>query len=188
MKENIVFPIGGGVTGAGIYSTIGGVGIVGGFGGIGIGMFGMTGVGFVGGSAVYGAIKGIETGDTNAVISMGLGAIGGVGISSSLGGIGLSFAGSAIGIGMGSMAAMGGIFGLGVYGLAKMFNSSNIREPIEETFNRMEERISYMEAYYQAMIDLSPTLAELSLRQKFNELEFEEELEILKAQMRAKNQ
>ncbi|MGL5943196.1 MAG: hypothetical protein ACRC2S_23100 [Waterburya sp.] len=87
---------------------------------------------------------------------------------------------------MGSMATMGGIFGLGVYGLAKMFSSATNPEPIAETFNRMEERITYEEAYYQVMMELDPTLAELVWKQKFAELEFEEELEILKSQIKAK--
>lgn len=188
MNENLVFPIGGGIVGASVYSTIGGMGIVGGFGGIGIGMAGMTAAGTVLGSAVYGAVQGIEQGDATAFAAIGLGAVGGASFSATIGGIGVSFGGSALGIGVGSMAAIGGIFGLGIYGLAKMFSSSSTSEPITETFNRLEERIFYEEAYYQAMIDLSPTLAELSLKQKFAELEFEEELKILKSQIKAKKQ
>lgn len=188
MNKNLVFPIGGGIVGTSVYSTVGGIGIVGGFGGIGIGMAGMTVAGTVLGSAVYGAVQGMEQGDATAFAAIGLGAVGGASFSTTIGGIGVSFGGSALGIGVGSMAAIGGIFGLGIYGLAKMFSSSSTSEPITETFNRLEDRISYEEAYYQAMIDLSPTLAELSLKQKFAELEFEEELEILKGQIKAKKQ
>lgn len=187
MKENIVFPVSGGIAGASVYSTFGGIGIVGGFGGLGIGMAGMTAAGGVIGSAVYSAVQGIENRDATAFAAMGLGTIGGIGVSTTIGGIGASFGGSAFGIGMGSMAAMGGIFGLGIYGLAKMFSYSTNSEPIAQTFNRMEERIAYEEAYYQAMIELSPTLAELSWKQKFSELEIDEELEILKSQIKAKN-
>ena len=188
MPENIVFPVVGGMAGASVYSTMGGIGIVGGFGGLGIGMAGMTAAGTVVGSAVYGAVKGIEHRDPIAFAAIGFGAMAGANISATIGGIGVSFGGSAFGIGMGSMAAMGGIFGLGIYGLAKMFNSSNTSEPIAATFNRMEERIAYEEAYYQAMMELSPTLtlAELAWKQKFAELELEEELEILKSQIRAR--
>lgn len=182
-NKNLVFPVGGGIAGASVYSTLGGIGIVGGFGGIGIGMAGMTAAGTVVGSAIYGAVQGIEQGDATAFAAIGLGAVGGTGFSATIGGIGLSFGGSAFGIGMGSMAAMGGIFGLGIYGLAKMFSSSSTPKPIGATFNRIEERISDEEAYYQAMIDLNPTLAKLSLEQKFAELEIEEELEILKKQL-----
>ncbi len=186
MAENIVFPVSGGMTGASIYSTMGGMGIVGGFGGLGIGMAGMTAAGTVVGSAVYGAVKGIEDGDVLGFAAIGLGAMAGANISATIGGIGVSFGGSAFGIGMGSMAAMGGILGLGIYGLAKMFSSSHTSEPIAATFNRMEDRIAYEEAYYQAMMELSPTLAELAWKQKFAELELEEELKILKSQIRAK--
>ena len=96
------------------------------------------------------------------------------------------------------MAAMGGIFGLGIYGLAKMFSSSGTAESFTETYNRMEDKISNMEekifyeaAYFQAMLELlsaetDSILEELALKQKFNELEVEEELETLKSQMRAK--
>ena len=187
MKENkIAFPISGGIAGVYTYSTFGGIGIVGGFGGIGMGMVGMTAAGTVIGSAIYGAVEGIENRDVTAFAAIGLGAIGGAGVSATIGGVGVSFSGSALGLGMGSMAAMGGIFGLGIYGLAKMFSSS-YSEPIAETFSRMEERIIYEEAYYRAMIELSPTLAELSWKQKFTELEVAEELEVLKAQIEAKN-
>ena len=186
MKENIGIPLVGGIAGASVYSTIGGMGIVGGFGGLGIGIAGMTAAGTVVGFAVYGAVKGIEDGDALGFAAIGLGAMAGANISATIGVIGVSFGGSAFGIGMGSMAAMGGIFGLGIYGLAKMFSSSHTSEPIAATFNRMEARIAYEEAYYQAMMELSPTLAELAWKQKFSELELEEELEILKSQIRAK--
>ena len=189
MENNITFPLTGGAVGAGIYSTIGGVGIVGGFGGIGIGLVGMTATGAVVGSAIYGAAQGIGDGDSSAFAAMGLGAIGGAGIASTIGGVGISFGGSAFGIGVGSMTAMGGVFGLGIYGLAKMFaNSSNTKEPIGTTFNRMEEKISYMEAYCQAMMELNPLFSDLLWEQQFAELEIDEELKTLKAQIKAKNQ
>ncbi|MGF1590014.1 MAG: PspA/IM30 family protein [Pleurocapsa sp.] len=188
MKEHIIFPISGGITGSSVYSTIGGIGIVGGFGGIGVGMVGMTAAGTVLGSAVYGAFQGIENGDPTAFAAMGLGAIGGAGVSTTIGGVGISFGGSVFGIGMGSMAVMGGIFGLGVYGLAKMFSSSSNPETITQTFDRMEEKISYEEAYYQAMIELwlEKILKDFDQESKFTSLELEEELEILKSQTRAK--
>lgn len=135
MKKDVFFPVGGGIAGASVYSTIGGIGVVGGFGGLGVGITGMTAAGAVIGSAFYGAAKGIEDGDATAFVATGLGAIGGIGASTIIGGIGVSFGGSAFGIGMCSMASMGGVFGLGVYGLAKMFSSSHTCEPIAETFN-----------------------------------------------------
>lgn len=186
MNKDVFFPLGGGIAGGSVYSTIGGIGVVGGFGGLGVGITGMTAAGTVIGSAFYGAAKGIEDGDATAFVATGLGAIGGIGASATIGGIGISFGGSTFGIGMLSMTAMGGVFGLGVYGLAKMFSSSRINEPIAETFNRMEDRISYEEAYHQALMELNPIFEELIWYQKFNVLEIEDELEILKGQIRAK--
>ena len=185
MENNVAFPIAGGFAGVGTYSTIGGIGIVGSFGGIGIGMIGMTTVGTVVGSAVYGAVEGIGNGDSAAFVAMGLGTVGGAGVASTVGGIGIGFSGSAFGIGIGSMTAAGGIFGLGIYGLAKMFAKSKTNEPIAETFNRMEENISYMEAYNQAMMELNPLFADLIWEQQFSKYEIEDELEMLKAQIKA---
>lgn len=187
MNNNIVFPIAGGMTGAGIYSTFGGVGIVGGFGGIGIGLVGMTATGTVVGSAVYGAVQGIENGDSFAFAAIGLGVIGGANMASTIGGVGIGFGGSAFGIGMGSMTAMGGIVGLGIYGLAKMFANSNIKEPIADVFNRMDEKILYMDAYGQAMMELNPLFTDLHWEQKFSALEIDQELQTLKAQGVIKN-
>lgn len=187
MNNNIAFPIAGGMTGTGIYSTFGGIGMVGGFGGIGIGLVGMTGAGTVLGSAVYGAVQGIDNGDSSAFAAIGLGAIGGAAIGSTIGGVGISFAGGAFGIGMGSMTAMGGIFGLGIYGLAKMFANSETKESIAETFNRMDEKIFYMDAYAQAMMELNPLFADILEEQKFSDMEIDEELKTLKAQVARKN-
>ena len=188
MNNNIAFPVGGGIAGAGVYSTIGGVGIVGGFGGVGIGMAGMTAAGTVISSAVYGAFKGIEEQDNTAFVAIGLGGVAGAGVYSAIGGVGLSFGGGAVGIGMGSMAAAGGIVGLGIYGLAKMFSSSHSKEPVAATFNRMEENISFMEAYYQALIELDTTFADLIREKQFRDLEIEDELNELKTRINNNNQ
>ena len=184
MNRNIDFLLSGGITGASTSYAVGNVGIVGGFGGISLGFVGVTTVGTIVGSAVYGAIRGVENQDTTTFTTFGLGTLCGIGTSVTMGGIGVSFGGSVLGLGMGSMATMGGILGLGIYGLARMFSYSTCSEPVSSVFDRMEEKIAYEEAYYQAMIDLSPTLAELSLRQKFTELEFEEELAELKKQIK----
>lgn len=186
MQEDILFPLSGGIAGASVYSTMGGIGIIGGFGGLGLGAWGMTAAGAFAGCAVYGVVKGVEDSDANIFTATGLGVIGGIGASKIVGGIGVSLGGSAFGVGMCSMAAMGGIFGLGIYGLAKMFDDSQTNESFAETFDRLEERIFYEEAYWQAMLELDNTFAEISLRHKFVDLEIEEELEKLKAQNRAK--
>ena len=173
----------GSMTGAGIYSTVGGIGVVGGFGGLGIGLAGMTTGGTVLGFAAYGAVEGIANGDAAAFTSIGLGAIGGAGIASTIGGVGVSLGGGAFGIGIGSMTVAGGIFGLGIYGLAKMFANSGTKESTAETFHRMEDKISYMEAYNQALMKLNPLFADLIWEQKFSRFQIEDELEMLKTQI-----
>lgn len=188
MKNNIAFPVGGGVAGAGVYSTIGGVGIVGGFGGVGIGMAGMTAAGTMIGSAVYGTFKGIEEQDNTAFVAMGLGGVAGAGVYSAIGGVGLSFGGGAVGIGMGSMAATGGIIGLGIYGLAKMFSSFRSKEPVAATFKRMEEKNTYTEAYYQALMKLDSGFADILWEQKFRDLEINDEFNELKAKLNNNSQ
>ncbi len=61
--------------------------------------------------------------------------------------------GTAIGVSMSSIAAAGGVVGLGIYGLAKMF--------------------SQQKSYNQAMMNLE-ILAEISLEQRFKDLDVEE--------------
>ena len=183
MDNNIAFPITGGMTGAGIYSSIGGVGLVGGFGGLGIGLVGMTTAGTVVGFSCYGAVAGISSGDGAAFMSTGLGAIAGANVASTIGGVGVSFGGSAFGIGIGSMTVAGGVLGLGIYGLAKMFANSETKETYAATFDRMEDKISYLNDYYQAMIELNPLFTELTREQQFADLEIEDEIKMLKAQI-----
>jgi hypothetical protein len=185
MKESTVFIASGTTIGAGLYSTIGGVGLVGSFGGIGIGMTPITMTGTFAGAAAYGAFKGIEEGDRTAFAAMGLGALGGVSTCATIGGMGLSFGGTAVGIGMGTMAAVGGIFGLGIYGVAKMFDSSQTKEPIAQVFDRMENKICYLDACNEATIELNPILSELRWLQQFAELEIEEEFQQLKAKIKS---
>jgi hypothetical protein len=99
---------------------IGGIGLVGKFGGIGLGLGTMTATGIMIGAATYGALTAIIEEDVTALAAMGLGTLGGVGLSATVGGMGLSVGGTAFGIGMTSMAAAGGIIGLGIYGLTKI--------------------------------------------------------------------
>ena len=187
MNQELVFPVGGGVVGAGIYSTMGGVGIVGGFGGIGIGIAGMTAAGTVIGSAVYGGYRGIQQGDNTAFVAIGLGGVAGAGVYSAIGGVGLSFGGSAVGIGMGSMAAAGGIFGLGIYGLAKMFSATQRKEPVAATFNRIEEKIDLIVDYCQALMELDSSFADILWQQKTLHWQVEDELNELKSQIKNNN-
>lgn len=141
----------GATTGAGIYSTIGGVGLVGSFGGIGLGIMPLMGVGAVAGAATYGAFRAINQGDAIAWGAVGLGAISGVGISSVVGGMGLGFAGTGVGIGMGTLGVFGGIVGLGLYGIAQLIDAGGSPETAFQAFDRMEERILDQE-FYTAVI------------------------------------
>lgn len=183
-KTSFLLPIGGAVAGATTSASIGGVGLVGSFGGIGLGIGAMTGVGALVGAAAYGAFEAVETGDTTAYTALGLGAIGGVGVYSAIGGMGLGVSGTAFSIGLGTMAFSGGIVGLGIYGLAKMLNDTSSKESFAETYTRMDEKVSYQEAYNQAMMELDPKLAELAWEQKWREIEIEEELKQLKAKIK----
>ncbi len=173
----------GAATGAGIYSTIGGVGLVGSFGGIGLGMMPLMGVGAVAGAATYGAFRAINQGDSIAWGAVGLGAISGAGISSVVGGMGLGFAGTGVGIGMGTLGVFGGIVGLGLYGIAQLIDATGSGETAFQAFDRMEERILDQEFYTAALLEvleLIPEFHEEKLKQKFNDLELEDELKQLK--------
>jgi DnaJ domain/WD domain, G-beta repeat len=125
IDSGVVFPVAGGVTGAGVSASLGGIGLVGSFGGASLGIVGLTGIGIVTGSALYGAIKGLEEDDPAAWLAFGTGSLGGVGIWANIGGIGLGVQGISLGVGAGSMAIAGGIFGLGAYGLYTMFARSS---------------------------------------------------------------
>ena len=173
----------GATTGAGIYSTIGGVGLVGSFGGIGLGIMPLMGVGAVAGAATYGAFRAINQGDAIAWGAVGLGAISGVGISSVVGGMGLGFAGTGVGIGMGTLGVFGGIVGLGLYGIAQLIDAGGSPETAFQAFDRMEERILDQEFYTAALLEvleLIPEFQEEKLKQKFNDLELDDELKKLK--------
>lgn len=191
-KSSVVFIAGGAVTGASVSATIGGMGLVGGFGGVSIGVAPVAVVGAVAGAAAYGGFKAIADGDAVAVGAIGIGALGGAGVSATVGGMGLAGGFGAVGIGMGTMAAAGGVVGLGVYGLYKAFQ----QEPGQrmagavDAFGHMESKVLEMEAYTQALLELELAALDRSLlgdvvKQKFVALEIEQELEALKAQMPA---
>ncbi|MEW5857267.1 MAG: hypothetical protein AB1861_07795, partial [Cyanobacteriota bacterium] len=189
--SGVAFVSGGAAAGAGVSAAVGGMGLVGGFGAVGIGMAPVTAAGAVAGAAAYGAFKAIGEGDAFALGSMGIGAVGGAGFSSVFGGMGLAFKGTAVGIGMGSFAATGAVFGLGVYGLLKLIDDSGSGETAYQAFERMEETISWQEAYTNALLELE--LAALDkklsgdvLEKKFAALEIEDELKALKAKIQTK--
>ncbi|MGB3241076.1 MAG: hypothetical protein WBB29_22520 [Geitlerinemataceae cyanobacterium] len=172
-----VFIAGGGFAGAGFSSTIGGIGLVGSFGGIGLGMAPVTVAGAVLGSAAYGAFGAISDGDMAAFGAIGLGTVGGIGVSATIGGMGFSVGGSAIGIGMGTMAFTGGIVGLGMYGLYKAFTPevgqrfAGAVEAFDRAESQILEREAYVNAYTQALIELDPMWQELEWEYKFSTTE-----------------
>ncbi|MEA5534192.1 DnaJ domain-containing protein [Crocosphaera sp. XPORK-15E] len=139
LEQSIGFIWTGAVTGASIYSTIGGIGLVGGFGGIGLGLGTMTTMGIITGSAIYSGLNAVEEGDTIALSSIGLGVVSGISLSAMVGGMGLSFGGTAIGIGMGTMAVTGGVIGLGIYGLTKPFLDINNENKYYENIQFLED-------------------------------------------------
>lgn len=114
----------GAATGAGVSATIGGMGLVGGFGGIGIGMAPVAAAGAVVGAAAYGGKKALDEQDASALGAAAVGAIGGAAVSSSVGGMGLAFAGTAVGVGMAQVAAAGAVVGLGAYGLNRLIDQA----------------------------------------------------------------
>ncbi|HEY9875150.1 MAG TPA: hypothetical protein V6D12_17080, partial [Candidatus Obscuribacterales bacterium] len=191
MADNLgtgaAFVAGGAATGVWVSTTVGGMGLVGGFGAVGIGMAPVTAAGTVAGAAAYGAFRAIGERDAFALGAIGIGAIGGAGVSAAFGGMGLAAGGTAVGIGMGTIAAAGGVFGLGVYGLVKMLDQAGTKESPAAAFARMEEKVLLQEAYIQALMELDPKLAEEAWKQKFAALEIEEELKDLKAQIPTKN-
>lgn len=122
----------GAATGAGVSATVGGMGLVGGFGGISIGMAPVAAAGAVAGAAAYGGKKAIENKDASALGAVALGAIGGAGVSSAVGGMGLAFAGTAVGVGMAPVAAAGAVVGLGVYGLNQFLDEAKTTDNPEK--------------------------------------------------------
>jgi hypothetical protein len=182
-SQSVVLPFTGSALGATMYATVGGVGIVGGFGGMGLGLGTMMGAGAIAGSAVYGGIRALEEGDSMALGYTSLGVIGGIGAYGAIGGIGVAIGGTAFGIGMGAMATAGGVIGLGVYGVVKTIQEKEVKESFADTYSRIDDQVSYLEAYTEAMIELDPTLSEIRWMQKMADLDVEYELQQLKIKM-----
>lgn len=114
----------GAATGAGVSATIGGMGLVGKFGGISIGMAPVAVAGAVAGAAAYGGKKALDDQDASALGAAAVGALGGAAVSSNVGSMGLAFAGTAVGVGMAQVAAAGAVVGLGAYGLNRLIDQA----------------------------------------------------------------
>jgi WD40 repeat protein len=173
------------LTGAGISSTVGGIGIAGGFGAVGIGATSVTAVGAVVGAAAYGAFTGIMEGDSTVFSTMGMGAISGFGISNIIGNIGFVAPkiGLAFGIGTVPMAGIGAVLGLASYGVVKLLDNSQFQETPIQLFERMEEKVLKNDYYFEALIELSGD----DLNAKFTSLEIDDELQQLKAKFKDKS-
>jgi WD40 repeat protein len=176
------FVLGGTLGGAGISSVVGGMGVAGGFGAVGISTIPMMAAGAIVGTATYGAFKTILQPDAISFGMMGIGAVGGASISTTIGGIGLVAPkiGLAIGIGTIPMTGIGAIFGLAAYGVVKMLETTHHVETPTELFQRMEEKVLYMDDYYTALLELTDFLSGEDLNRKFANLEVEAELEQLR--------
>jgi len=120
--EGAAFVAGGTAAGAGFVATVGGMGLVGGFGGVAVGMAPVTAAGAVVGSAAYGAKKAIEERDASALGAVAGGAAVGAGVSAVVGGMGLAVGGTAVAIGMAPVVAAGAVVGLAGYGLKKFLD------------------------------------------------------------------
>lgn len=179
---------GGAAAGVGVSAVFGHAGLAVAGTAVGIGTAPMAVAGGIVGAAAYGAFEAIATGDKTAIAAFGLGALGGVGVSSAVGGMGLAGGFGAFKIGMGTMGIAGGIVGLGIYGVAKMLDSGS-KEPAAQVFSRMEEKIAWKEAYIQALLELEleAFLRDYKLERQFMALDFEDELQMLKAELKRQN-
>lgn len=171
-NNQVIFPILGGVAGASISTTVGSVGLVGAGGGIALGLPPVAGAGVITGFAISGARIALSEGDATALVALGVGASFGTIVYSTVGGVGLAGSFGAVGLGLGSMTIFGGVVGLGIYGAAKMLDRGS-KESYAQVFSRMEEKISWREAYTQALLELEleAFLREDKLKREFLLLE-----------------
>ena len=189
---DIIYPATGTLAGVGLSATIGNMGLVGSFGGVAVGAFPVAVAGSVVGFAVYGATEALKNNDPVVIFSVATGATIGAGMFGIFGGMGLGIAGTAVSIGGATMGLAGGVVGLGVYGAFKMVEKVDKIMPAEtamQAFSRMEERINdaYMDSFFytEALLEVAELInPDWAWEQKFRELEIEEELQQLKAQVK----
>jgi hypothetical protein len=189
-KTGAAFIAGGSITGASVSATVGGMGLAGGFGAVGLGTVSIVGIGAVGGAAAFGAFQALAQGDGAAFAAMGIGAVGGFSFSSAFGGMGLVAPkiGLAFGIGTVPMVGVGAVVGLAAYGIAKLLDESEFRETPAQVFERMEEKVLQIDYYAAAVMELEAFLSGEDLNPKFAALEVEDELQVLKAELKQKTQ
>jgi WD40 repeat protein len=184
----VAFIAGGSVAGLSVCTTVGGMGLAGGFGAVGVGTTPVVAAGAVAGAATYGVFKAITEVDATAVGAVGIGAIGGVACSAVFGSFGLVAPkiGLAFGIGTVPMAGVGAVVGLAAYGVAKLLDESEVKETPAQVFERMEEKVLQMDFYSAAVEELELFLTGEDLNRKFTVLEVEDELQALKAELKNK--
>jgi len=189
---DLMYPATGTLAGVGLSATIGNMGLVGSFGGVAVGAFPVAVAGSVVGFAVYGATEALKNNDSDVIFPIATGATIGIGMFGIFGGMGLGVAGTAVSIGGATMGLAGGVVGLGVYGAFKMVEKVDKIMPAEtamQAFSRMEERINdaYMDSFFytEALLEVAELInPDWAWEQKFRELEIEEELQQLKAQVK----
>ena len=108
-KSGTVFIATGGTVGAGISSTVSGMGLTGGFGAIGVGAAPVIGIGAIFGAATYGAVHGLGNRDPLATVAVGFVTVGGIGVAGGIGRMGLIAPkiGLAVGVGTVPIVLMG---------------------------------------------------------------------------------
>ncbi|MBD2577958.1 hypothetical protein [Oscillatoria sp. FACHB-1406] len=208
LEKSTIAIASGAAIGANLSTTVGGMGLIGSFGGMSLGMGIMTGAGAMVGAATFGGLEALKTGDATALGAIGIGALGGVSVSATIGGMGLSVGGAAMGIGMGTMAVVGGVFGLGIYGLHKAIVGSDrsynfyenwlaleviCREhedeqrwrslEVERELEILKQTINTRDTYLKILYQVEPVLSERRWEQRMVDLEEQEELEALKQQI-----
>ncbi len=180
-RSGTVFIATGATVGAGVATTVGGMGLAGSFGEIGVGAAPVVGAGAIFGAAAYGATQALIDRDPVAG-SFSLGTLAGAGIAGTIGKMGLVAPkiGLAVGVGTLPISLMGGICGLAAYGVAKMLDSG-IPETPSQAIDRQEARIDWQADYVQALTDL--TLGDLKwvdLELELRAATVEDELQALK--------
>jgi DnaJ domain/WD domain, G-beta repeat len=191
-SEGTAFVATGATTGAWVSLNIGGMGLA--FSGtaVGLGLAPVTATGAIAGAASYGIFSAVVEGDASAISAAALGGLGGAGVSMSIGGMGLSFSGTAISLGIAPVTVAGSVVGLAVYGLLKVLDASGSKETANQVFSRMEEKVSWNEAYQQALLELDLETLERNLlsgpvKQKFAAWEIDAELKELRTQVEQKS-
>lgn len=164
--ESTAFVVVGAAVGAGVYQTIGGMGLAAAGTAVGIGAPHLIATGAVAGMAAYGTKKGIENRDPLALSAAALGAAGGAGVSATVGNMGLLAAGSGFSIGMAPVAAAGAVVGLGAYGLLRLLDKGQvINDPNKVIESLHQIKLSILENIYSVKVSQNQVQAKFQQAQ-----------------------